>query len=96
MEVVFGPDGIWAEFLRQGPGYIATEIVCESQAERRYRVRDFWSWHLYFELFRDRFAAQYEKFEKLVVTDGIVEREQFLGAYYETERGDEDELVPGR
>jgi hypothetical protein len=95
LEVVFGPNGIWAEFLRQAPGYIATEIVCESPAERRYQVRDFWSWHRYFELFRDRFAAEYEKFERLVTTEGVVERAEFVGAYYENDRGDEDELVPG-
>jgi hypothetical protein len=94
-EVVFGPDGIWVEFLWQAPGYIATEIVCESKAERRYQVRDFWSWHRYFELFRDRFAAEYERFGRLVAADGVVEREEFVGAYDEKDRGDEDELVPG-
>ncbi|MBI3485246.1 MAG: hypothetical protein HY012_08870, partial [Acidobacteria bacterium] len=68
---------------------------CESQVERRYWVRDFWSWHRYFELFRDRFAAEYVKFERLMAADGLVEREEFVGAYYEKERGDGDELVPG-
>jgi hypothetical protein len=95
LEVVFGTDGIWAEFLKQAPGYIATEIVCESRAERRYQVRDFWSWHRYFELFRGRFAAEYERFEELVEAEGLVERKQFVGAYYEKEPRDGDELVPG-
>ena len=95
LEVVFGPDGIWAEFLRRAPGYIATEVECESQAERRYRVLDFWSWHRYFELFRERFGAEYEKFERLIAAEGVVEREELVGAYYEKDRGGEDELVPG-
>jgi hypothetical protein len=95
LEAVFGPEGIWAEFLRRVPGYLATEVECESQTERRYEVRDFWSWHRYFELFRERFAAEYEKFERLVATAGVVEREEFVGAYYEKDRGDEDELAPG-
>ena len=95
LEVVFGRDGIWAELLRHSPGYIATLIEFESEAERRYRVRDFWSWHRYFERFRERCAVEYEKFERLLISDGLVEREQFVGAYYENEAGNGDELVPG-
>jgi hypothetical protein len=95
LELVFGLGGIWVEFLRRAPGYIATEVECELPGERRYRVRDFWSWHRYFELFRERFAAEYERFERLTVVEGLVEREQFVGAYYEKDAGDGDELVPG-
>jgi hypothetical protein len=95
LEVVFGPDGIWVELLRRVPGYIGTQIECESPVERRYRVQDFWTWYRYFELFRERFAAEYEKFERLVTTDGLVEREQFVGAYYEEEAGGGDEMVSG-
>ena len=95
LEVVFQRDGVWGELLRHAPGYIATEVECESRAERRYRVRDFWSWHRYFEGFRERFAAEYEAFERLLVSDGLVEREQFVGAYYEKEAGNGEELVPG-
>jgi hypothetical protein len=36
-EVVFELDGIWSRFLRQGGGYIATEVKCESVSDRRYR-----------------------------------------------------------
>jgi hypothetical protein len=95
LEALFGPEGIWAEFLKRAPGYIATEVVCESRAERRYRVCDFWSWHRYFERFRERFAVECARFERLVATEGVVEREDFVGTYYEEDRGGEDELVPG-
>jgi len=46
-------------------------------------------------LFRDRFAAEYERFEWLIADEGLVEREQFVGAYYEKEAGNGDELVLG-
>jgi len=94
-EVVFGSGGIWQELLSRSEGYIATEVACESPAQRRYRVRDFWIWHLGFELFRERFAAEFERFERLILSEGLVEREQFVGAYYEKAPGDEDDLVPG-
>jgi hypothetical protein len=93
LEAVFAAGGIWCEFLRQGPGYIGTEVKCESQVERRYRVQDFWSWHPDFERFREKFAAEYERFDQLI--EGLFERQQFVGAYYEKQAGDEDELVPG-
>jgi hypothetical protein len=81
--------------LQRAPGYIETETECESVTERRYRVRDFWIWHRNFEVFRERFAAEYDRFELLVSSEGLVEREQFVGAYYVKERGDGGELVPG-
>jgi len=99
-ETIFGSDGIWQELLSRGAGYLATEVRCESVLERRYRVRDFWSWHRDFEIFRKRFAVEYAKFESLISAEGPVEREEFVGAYYEElPRGDKDsegdELVPG-
>jgi hypothetical protein len=92
-EVVFGPDGIWRELLARGEGYIASDVECESASERRFRVKDFWVRHFAFELFRERFAAEFERFERLVFADGLIERQQFIGAYYE-EDSDGDDLVP--
>ena len=93
--MVFGPGGIWRELLSRGTGYLGSEVSCESAAERRYRVRDFWISHRWFELFREKFSVEYERLERLLSTEGLLEREQFVGAYYEKERGDGDELVPG-
>jgi hypothetical protein len=52
-------------------------------------------WHFGFELFRERYAAEYERFEQLISADGLVESMQFVGAYYERKPGDGDELVSG-
>jgi hypothetical protein len=83
--------------LSQSDGYLVTEIWCESQGSRQYRVRDFWNWHRNFEGFRARFQREFERFEDWIVSERLVEKEQFLGAYYERrhEDGDEDDLVPG-
>jgi hypothetical protein len=75
--------------LRQAQGYIATEVKCESGGEGRYRVRDFWSWHRWFERFRERFSEDFARFEREMV-DELVEKQQFVGAYYEA---DGDDLV---
>ena len=94
-ETAFRPGGSWTRLLFQAEGYLATEVWCEDLATRQYRVRDFWIWHRNFENFRSRLQVEYERFESWLLSHGVIEKEQFLGAYYEEERGDEDELVPG-
>ena len=75
-------------------GMIRTEFWCESAVERRYRVRDFWTTHLEFEAFRQRFALEYRNFEQLLLAEGVVERQEIVGAYYVNEGSDGDLAVP--
>jgi hypothetical protein len=92
-EVVFGPDGIWKDLLSKARGYLDTEIECESPVEGRYRVRDFWKSHLGFEEFRERFVVEYEKLDRLMVAEGLIEKQQLVGEYYSGEGSDGDGLV---
>jgi heme-degrading monooxygenase HmoA len=41
-ERVYGPDGEWAEFFRQGRGYVGTELLRDVEAAGRYFVVDRW------------------------------------------------------
>jgi len=82
-EAVFGVGGPWSRLLYQADGYLLTEVWCESPQSSSYRVRDFWSWHRNFEIFRARFHAELARFEQGLSSAGLVEGEQFLGAYYE-------------
>jgi hypothetical protein len=80
--------------LYQAEGYLETEIWCEVPELRQYRVIDFWAWHRNFELFRSRFQADFEHFEDWLRSERLIERELFLGAYYEKpEDGSEGDLV---
>jgi hypothetical protein len=94
-EAVFEAGGVWSRLLREADGYLLTEFWCEAPGVRQYRVRDFWSWHRNFEKFRAYSQNEYERFHGWLVSDGLIEKEQFLGAYYETGPGDGEELVPG-
>jgi hypothetical protein len=47
-------------------------------------VRDFWSWHRGFEVFRERFAEDFAEFDRAIVGE-MVERREFVGAYYESD-----------
>ena len=92
LEAVFGPRGIWSELLGRVVGYAGTEIWCESPAERQYRVLDTWWSHREFEIFRTRFGNEVERFQSLLVSEGIANKFEVVGTYYD-ERGDGDDLV---
>jgi hypothetical protein len=93
LEVVFGPGGDWARLLYQAEGYLGTEFWCEVPASRQYRVRDLWAGHQSFESFRSRFQLEYERLESWIRSDGLIEKEQFLGAYYEKFGGEDEDSV---
>jgi hypothetical protein len=85
---------MWARFLRQAQGYVVTEVKRESFSEAgsdgRYRVRDFWSGHCEFEIFRERFSKEFAQCDRQIVEE-LIEKQEFVGAYYET---DGDDLIP--
>jgi hypothetical protein len=89
-ELAFGTGGIWPRILFEANGYVGTELWCEIAADRQYRVRDLWAWHRDFEIFRSHHQMEYERFESWIISSGLIEKEQFLGVYYEP-LGDEDE-----
>jgi hypothetical protein len=91
---VFGVGGVWQRLLGQASGYLGSESWCESSEARQYRVRDFWAWHRDFERFRKGLHAEFEHFEEWIRFEGLIEKEQFLGAYYERfDEGSGQDLV---
>ena len=57
---------------------------CESVVEGKYRVRDFWSWHRWFERFRERSSEEIAEFDR-EIADPLIEKQEFVGAYYESD-----------
>jgi hypothetical protein len=93
-EAAFNLGGAWTRFLFGAEGYLFTEVWCEVPEARQYRVKDNWMGHRDFERFRDRMQAEFEKFEAWIRAEGLIEKEQFLGAYYEKfDDGSEEDLV---
>ena len=41
-ERAYGPDGEWAQFFRQGRGYVGTELLRDLEEPDRYLVVDRW------------------------------------------------------
>ena len=93
-EAVFADGGTWSKLLYRADGYLLSECWCESPQSSQYRVKDFWSWHRNFEVVRVRFLAEFQQFEDWLRSEKLIEKEQFLGAYYEKfEGGSEEDLV---
>jgi hypothetical protein len=47
-------------------------------------VRDVWSGHRGFEIFRERHSEDFAEFDRQVV-DELVDKQEFVGAYYESD-----------
>ena len=80
--------------LFESDGYLGSEVSCEIPESRQYRVKDYWVWHRDFEKFRSLRQVDFERFEIWIASEGWIERQEFLGAYYERfEDGSEEDLV---
>ena len=50
-------------------------------------MRDFWKRHRGFEVFRERFSEDFAQFDRQIV-DELIEKQEFVGAYYEADGDD--------
>jgi heme-degrading monooxygenase HmoA len=62
-EQVYGPDGEWASFFRQGRGYVGTELLRDLEVPGRYLVVDRWESA---EAYNAFVAAQREEYMRRV------------------------------
>jgi heme-degrading monooxygenase HmoA len=58
-ERVYGPGGEWADFFRQGRGFVGTELLREHENPGRYLVIDRWESREDFERFASEHQAEY-------------------------------------
>ncbi|MFL6437102.1 MAG: hypothetical protein ACJ71Q_05945 [Terriglobales bacterium] len=95
-EGIFGPGGIWPDFLKRSRSYLGSQLWLESKTERRFQLRDFWQSHVGFEAFRAIHQLDCHRLEQLIAREQLVAREEFVGAFYvnDPEWGEGDDLVP--
>ena len=83
-EKVFGKEGIWPELLQHSPGARGSALRMELRGvRRRYKVCDYWRSHEDFESFREEHHQEVERFSHWLATERLVEREIFLGSFYQ-------------
>ena len=95
-EGIFGPEGIWPDFLKRSRQYLGSELRLESKTERRFKLEDYWESHVGFEAFRAIHQLDCDRFHQLIAREELVAREKFLGSFYvdDSELDEGDDLVP--
>ena len=95
-ERIFGPEGIWPEFLGRSRQYLGSELRLRSKTERRFRLKDYWESHVGFEAFRAIHQLDCDRFDQLIAREELIVRERFVGAFYmdDSESDEGDDLVP--
>ena len=58
-EHVYGPEGEWAQFFRQGDGYVGTELLRDVETAGRYLVVDRWESADAYNAFAEANRAEY-------------------------------------
>ncbi len=83
----------WQKVLRSSEGYVRTEL--ERQVGLGYRVIDVWQSHYEFEAFREQHREELKRFQEAIKANGIVTKEEQLGAFYGPgDEFDEGTLAP--
>lgn len=62
-EEAYGPRGIWAQFFRQGEGFVGTELNRDLKDPGRYLTLDLWASKEAYERFRAEFGAEYKNMD---------------------------------
>jgi heme-degrading monooxygenase HmoA len=58
-ERVYGPEGEWAQFFRQGQGYVGTELLRDVEQPGRHLVVDRWESRDAYNAFVEQHAGEY-------------------------------------
>ena len=78
-EKIYGPDGAWVEFFKQGEGYIQTELFPDSASARRHFTVDCWTSSAAYDAFRAKNAAEYARLDDLC--SELTEAETHIGSF---------------
>ncbi len=78
-EAAYGPDGVWVQFFRKGPGYGGTRLVQDVHCSSAYFTLDSWDSRAAYEQFRQSHAQEYAAVDRVCET--LTEREMLLGMF---------------
>lgn len=78
-ERAYGPDGTWANFFRQGEGFLGTELWRDQEKAGRYMTVDRWTTREAFEKFRAAHLDEYQAIDRR--SEALTEREAQIGAF---------------
>jgi heme-degrading monooxygenase HmoA len=77
----YGSDGDWANLFRRAEGYLATQLLRSSHEPNIFLTVDRWESATCFEIFQERFGAEYRKLDTQL--EGYTSSEKKLGVFSE-------------
>lgn len=80
-EETYGSSGAWAQFFKEGDGYVRTHLLRDINSPSKYFAMDQWSSREDYQNFRNRRTAEYEKLD--AVCSALTESEIEIGTYEE-------------
>ena len=78
----YGSNGDWARLFRLADGYLGTELLRSSQESNIFLTIDRWESARCFEIFQERFGAEYKKLD--AAFEGYSLAEKKVGVFSET------------
>ncbi len=78
-EETYGPDGAWAQFFRQSPDYLGTELLRNLDHPDRYLTLDHWASRESLQTFKHDHQSAYTALDKQC--ESLTEKEMFLGDF---------------
>lgn len=76
-----GPNGDWANLFRRAQGYLGTELLRSSHEPNIFLTVDRWESAASFEIFQERFGAEYKKLDARF--EAYTSSEKKLGVFSE-------------
>ena len=78
-ELAYGSDGVWARLFHREPSYHETILVKDDSISGRYLTIDVWEDKDSYLRFKDRFAHDYQKIDK--VCESLTGAERQIGIF---------------
>lgn len=75
----YEPEGIWARFFRNAPGYVRTELLQDAAAPRRFITIDHWRSRADRDAFQQANAEEFERID--LICEAFTRSESFLGDF---------------
>jgi len=76
----YGPDGSWVQLLRQGDGYIRTELLSDCADPVRFVTVDYWESDGAWDEFQARFRAEYVELD--IRCDALTTAQSIIGHFH--------------
>ncbi len=78
-EKAYAPDGTWAQFFRQSPAYLGTELYADEQNPQRYMTVDYWQSAEDYHAFLAQWQVEYQALDKQF--EGWTSNETLVGKF---------------